>query len=215
MQPIKHQINLYLPRFRPPKLSQDVLKFIKVCSISWLILIVLALVLYVVQSYLETEILDLNKEQAYQANILSELNAQAPSMSVDKNLEQSIEREKQLLANQKRAISFLRQDTISKKNSFTPLVAQLSQQAIEGIWLSKIEIMNQGSDIQLYGFAQNPNQISRYIAALGEKNAYRGRTFKQINVLQGELRWKQFFLSTKEQVNNTSVNAISAGGENE
>lgn len=214
MLPVKHQINLYLPRFRPPKLSQDVWKFIKAFVITLLVLITLTLVLYIAKSYLASQVEQLTQEQTYQTRVLSDLNAQLPSMSVDKNLEASIVREKELLANQKRAISFLRQDSISEKSSFTPLVAQLSEQSVKGIWLSKIEIMNQGNDIQLYGFAQNPNFISQYIAALGEKNAYRGRTFKQITVSQSETRWKQFFLSTKQQAANTSVGVTTAGGSN-
>lgn len=203
MLPVKHQINLYLPQFRPPTLSREILLLIKAVAFTVIGLLILTVGLWAINLYTAAKIDQLQIKQNEQSNELSDLIAQQPNMTIDANLEESINKEKKQLAQQGRVISFLRQDLINERSSFTPLFEQLSQQQVSGIWLSKIEVLNNGRDIQLYGFAQTPEKVSRYISALGEKNAYIGRTFKQINVMQGESTWNEFFLSTKKQEKNT------------
>ena len=199
MLPVRHSINLYLPRFQPPQLSREVLRLIKICLITFFGLVATYAGLLVFQAYSSGHLAELEKEQQKLSLGLKTLISQFPNTSIDKNLQINLEREKNLLAKQKRVIRFLRQDSISAKSSFTPLVEQLSQQNVSGIWLSKIEIFNQGKDIQLSGFAKTPEKVSHYITTLGSKNAYQGRAFKYINIMQGDDYWSEFFLSTKKQ----------------
>jgi Tfp pilus assembly protein PilN len=210
MLPVKHSINLYLPRFQPPQLSQEVLLLIKLCLITFIGLVAISAGLWVFQVNTSGHLAELEKEQQ-QLNIeLKTRISQFPSTSVDNNLQANLEREKKLFAKQQRVVSFLRQDSISARSSFTPLVEQLSQQSVSGIWLSKIEIINQGNDVQLSGFAQNPEKVSRYITTLGSKKAYQGRAFKHISVMQGDNSWNKFFLSTKKQNSDNLSTAQSS-----
>lgn len=199
MLPIKHSINLYLPRFRPPQLSPEVLLLIKSCLTTVIGLVAVSVALLAFQTYSSGQITQLEQEQGELNIELATLIAQFPNNSIDKNLQISIDRENKLITKKKRAITFLRQDSISARSSFTPLIEQLSQQDVSGIWLSKVEVMNQGKDIQLSGFAKTPDKVSRYIATLGSKDAYRGRAFKQINIIKGEMPWNEFFLSTQKK----------------
>jgi Tfp pilus assembly protein PilN len=204
MLPVKHSINLYLPRFRPPQLSPEILLLIKSCLITLIGLVAVAIALLAFQFYSTGQIAGLERERKILDLELATLIAKFPNTSINKNLQASLEREKKLLAKQKRVISFLRQDSISARSSFTPLIEQLSQQDVSGIWLSEIEILGQGKDIQLSGFAKTPEKVSRYITSLGSKDAYRGRSFRQINIVQGDTPWNEFFLSTQKQSLNKS-----------
>ncbi|MFT7410607.1 MAG: Tfp pilus assembly protein PilN [Oleispira sp.] len=204
MLPVKHSINLYLPRFRPPQLSPEILLLIKSCLITLIGLVAVAIALLAFQFYSTGQIAELERERKILDLELATLIAKFPNTSINKNLQASLEREKKLLAKQKRVISFLRQDSISARSSFTPLIEQLSQQDVSGIWLSEIEILGQGKDIQLSGFAKTPEKVSRYITSLGSKDAYRGRSFRQINIVQGDTPWNEFFLSTQKQSLNKS-----------
>jgi Tfp pilus assembly protein PilN len=199
MLPVKHSINLYLPQFRPPQLSPEIMRLLKTCLMTLVGLTLVLVSLFAFQMYSSGQIALLEQEQEKLSSELTILIAQFPNMSIDRNLQENIEREKKLLAKKKRVVSFLRQDSISARSSFTPLFEQLSQQNVSGIWLSKVEIFNQGKDIQLSGFAKTPDKVSRYITTLGTKDAYKGRAFKQINVVQGDTPWNEFFLSTKKQ----------------
>lgn len=202
MLPVKHRINLYLPRFRPPKFPREVFLFLITSFLTILGVLVVSIAGWLFNSYTAAQIEQLQVEQNQRTNELKELTDKLPSLHIDKNLEMRVQRERENVNRHNKIISFLNQDLINDRRSFTSLFEQLSQQQVNGIWLSKIEILNQGSDIQLYGFAKTPEKVSRYILALGEKSAYTGRSFKQINVTQGERAWNDFFLSTKRQETN-------------
>ncbi|GEM_PF-3516957 len=204
MLQVKHSINLYLPRFRPPQLSAAMQRLIKVCGGALLGLVLITALLFFVKLYLQNQFEFVKQEQARLNEELSVVIAQLPNTVVDKNLQMRITREEKLLAKQRRVITFLRQDSISDSSSFTPLVEQLSQQNVKGIWLSKFEVINQGQDIQLFGFAKTPEQVSRYLSMLGTQPAYQGRAFKQINVVKGEQSWNEFFLSTQKEETDTA-----------
>jgi Tfp pilus assembly protein PilN len=171
----------------------------KVCLITFFGLVATYVGLLVFQTYSSGHLAELEKEQQKLSHELKTLISQFPNTSIDKNLQVNLEREKKLLAKKKRVVRFLRQDFIGARSSFTPLIEQLSQQKVNGIWLSKIEIFNRGNDIQLSGFAKTPEKVSHYITTLGLKNAYQGRAFKYINIMQGDDSRNEFFLSTKKQ----------------
>jgi Tfp pilus assembly protein PilN len=194
----KQSINLYLPKFRPPQLSQAILLLLKVSVIGFISLLILIGLLFLGKLYLGSQLQQTKIEQVKLNQELVKVIAQLPNTIVDKNLLMQIEREEKLLAKQKRVISFLRQDSISDSSSFTSLVEQLSQQNIKGIWLSKFAVTNQGQDIQLFGYAKTPDRVSDYLTMLGTQPAYRGRAFKQIHISRGEQAWNEFFLSTRQ-----------------
>jgi len=199
MNSVKHSINLYLPRFRPPELSSAMMLLIKISGLGFILLVIVVSTLFLSQLYLSAQVDTTKIEQQALNDELVAVIAQLPNTVIDKNLVLRIEREKKLLEKQTRVISFLRQDSIKDSSSYTSLVEQLSQQSVKGIWLSKFEVVNQGDDIQLYGFAKTPDQVSRYLTMLGTQPAYQGRAFKQIDINRGSQAWSEFFLSTQEQ----------------
>lgn len=199
MLQVKHAINLHLPRFRPPQLSPAMQRLIKVCAVGLFGIIVLSLCLFLLRIYFDSQLESAKEEQLRLEAELNLVVSQLPNTVVDKNLQNQIAREEKLLAKQHRVITFLRQDSISDSSSFTSLVEQLSNQNVKNIWLSKFEVINQGQDIQLYGYAKTPEQVSRYLSLLGTQEAYKGRAFKQINIVRGKNGWNEFFLSTQPE----------------
>jgi Tfp pilus assembly protein PilN len=154
---------------------------------------------------LQSQLVQTQKTQQSLNDELDSVLAQIPNMTIDRILQERIEQQKEFLVKQKRVISFLRQDSINDSTSFTPLVEQLSQQAVKGVWLSKFAVINQGKDIQLFGYAQSPDKVSKYLAMLGNQEAYQGRVFRQIQVTRGEQAWNEFFLSTQEKEDDKSI----------
>lgn len=202
MPQVKHSINLYLPRFRPAQLSPAIQRLIKLCLTVLSGLLVLSVGLLLSNEYFANQ-LELAKQE--QTRLSKELNivvSQLPNAVVDKNLQNQIAREEKRLARQRRVISFLRQDSISESSSFTSLVEQLAQQNLNGIWLKRFEVINQGKDIQLYGYSKGPEKISSYLSVLGTQPAYKGRAFKQINIVRGSNSLNEFFLSTQQEKNS-------------
>lgn len=202
MPQVKHSINLYLPRFRPAQLSPAIQRLITLCLTVLSGLLVLSVGLLLSNEYFANQ-LELAKQE--QTRLSKELNivvSQLPNAVVDKNLQNQIAREEKRLARQRRVISFLRQDSISESSSFTSLVEQLAQQNLNGIWLKRFEVINQGKDIQLYGYSKGPEKVSSYLSVLGTQPAYKGRAFKQINIVRGSNSLNEFFLSTQQEKNS-------------
>lgn len=202
MPQVKHSINLYLPRFRPAQLSPAIQRLIKLCLTVLSGLLVLSVGLLLSNEYFANQ-LELAKQE--QTRLSKELNivvSQLPNAVVDKNLQNQIAREEKRLVRQRRVITFLRQDSISESSSFTPLVEQLAQQNLNGIWLKRFEVINQGQDIQLYGYSKGPEKVSSYLSVLGTQPAYKGRAFKQINIVRGSNSLNEFFLSTQQEKNS-------------
>lgn len=202
MPQVKHSINLYLPRFRPAQLSPAIQRLITLCLTVLSGLLVLSVGLLLSNEYFANQ-LELAKQE--QKKLSKELNivvSQLPNAVVDKNLQNQIAREEKRLARQRRVITFLRQDSISESSSFTSLVEQLAQQNLNGIWLKRFEVINQGQDIQLYGYSKGPEKVSSYLSVLGTQPAYKGRAFKQINIVRGSNSLNEFFLSTQQEKNS-------------
>jgi Tfp pilus assembly protein PilN len=171
----------------------------------FILLLVVSILLASTRMIFQSQVEQAEQEQESLNEKLATVLAQLPNMTIDKILQKKIEREQDRLIKQKRVISFLRQDSINDSASFTPLVEQLSQQTVKGVWLSKFEVINQGKDIQLFGFSQSPDKVSKYLTMLGNQEAYQGRVFKQIQVKRGENAWSEFFLSTQEKVDEGSL----------
>jgi hypothetical protein len=195
---VKQQINLYLPRFRPEQLSAAMQLLVKSLAAALVFLLLVSIILMSSRMILQSQLEQSKQDQLMLTAELDGALAKMPNLMVDNILLEKIENQKELLKKQKRVISFLRQDSINDKASFTPLVEQLSQQSVEGVWLSRFEVINYGKDIQLFGYAKTPDKVSKYLSMLGENEAYQGRVFKQIQVKRGNKSWSEFFLSTQE-----------------
>ena len=120
----------------------------------------------------------------------------AGNVTADANLIHRIKREKVVIKKKNQVIEYLYKDTISERENFTDLVDQLSQQEVKGIWLERFEILNRGQDIQLFGYAKTPKQVSKYIQMLGSQEAYAGRNFQQIQITKSKRGWNKFYIST-------------------
>jgi Tfp pilus assembly protein PilN len=202
---VKQRINLYLPRFRPEQLSVAIQLLAKSLAAVFILLLVVSILLASTRMIFQSQVEQAEQEQESLNEKLATVLAQIPNMTIDKILQKKIEREQDRLIKQQRVISFLRQDSINDSASFTPLVEQLSQQTVKGVWLSKFEVINQRKDFQLFGFSQSPDKVSKYLTMLGNQEAYQGRVFKQIQVKRGEKAWSEFFLSTQEKVDEDSL----------
>jgi Tfp pilus assembly protein PilN len=196
MLEVKQKIDLYLPRFQPEKLSVEV----RILFLSILVVFILSFlsgsVLFFINYNLEQQIVEAKQDQEQINEALVRAISQIPNTTADANLINRIAREKIVLRKNKQVREYLYQDRIGKGENFTDLVDQLGKQSVKGIWLSKFEIMNKGKDIQLFGYAKTPKQISKYIEMLGTQESYRGRNFQQIQINKSEKRWSEFYIST-------------------
>lgn len=196
MLEVKQRINLYLPRFQPAQLSSETkILFISITSVVGIFLL-LMIILLLMKSSAENDVLKSKQHQVELNDALTRAISQIPNVTADSNLINRIAREKNVLNKKQKVITYLYQNTINEGENFTGLVDQLAQQTVKGIWLERFEILNQGQDIQLFGYAKTPKQVSRYMGMLGTQSSYEGRNFQQIQINKSDNGWHEFYIST-------------------
>lgn len=196
MQQVKQRINLYLPRFQPAQLSRETKKlFIAVFSVLAVFLLVLGVVV-LMKSSMAADVIQSKQDQDELNQALARAVSQIPNVTADSNLIHRITREKRVLSKKKKVITYLYQNTINEGENFTGLVDQLAQQTVKNIWLEKFEILNRGQDVQLFGYAKTPKQVSKYMAMLGTQPSYEGRNFQQIIIKKSDKGGSEFYVST-------------------
>lgn len=196
MQQVKQRINLYLPRFQPAQLSRETKKlFIAVFSVLAVFLLVLGVVV-LMKSSMAADVIQSKQDQDELNQALARAVSQIPNVTADSNLIHRITREKRVLSKKQKVITYLYQNTINEGENFTGLVDQLAQQTVKNIWLEKFEILNRGQDIQLFGYAKTPKQVSKYMAMLGTQPSYEGRNFQQIIIKKSDKGGSEFYVST-------------------
>lgn len=196
MLEVKQRINLYLPRFQPAQLSAEVKKLMQVLLATIGIIVLIVSVLVFAKHSIEQQAVEMEQKKEELAEALKKVLSQIPNAIADANLINRIAREKIVLRKKRQVRDYLYQDRIGKGENFTGLVDQLAKQTVKGIWLSKFEVLNKGEDIQLFGYAKTPKQVSKYIEMLGAQEAYKGRNFQQIEIKESNNRWNEFYIST-------------------
>lgn len=196
MTEVKQKINLYLPRFQPEKLSKEAKGlFLSVFAALFLFMLVV-ITLLTINIINEASVDEKEKELSILNNYLADAISKIPNTTPDTNLINRIAKEKIAIYRKQKVIDYLYKDTIGEGENFTSLVDQLAQQDIKEVWLSKIEVLNKGDDIQLFGNAKTPSQVSKYIEMLGLQDSYKGRSFQQIKINKSTSNWNEFYIST-------------------
>lgn len=198
MLPVKQSINLYSAEFRPPELPAGAKRLLQVCGAIMAVNLVLFILLLAVQGLYKGNLQDAQFQQQALTERLNTLTASLPKRTPDATLVARLEREKEAILKRRKVIEYLRNDSLYDSNDFVAPVAQLEQQDVEGIWLSRFSLLNKGQDIELYGLAKQPKQVSAYLSQLSTRTAYEGRAFRKIEVMRSEHgNWSEFFLSTR------------------
>lgn len=211
---VKQKINLYLPRFQPAQLSLEIKKLLQVLAITIGVIVFTTSVLVILKYNVEQQIVEVEQEKEELAEALKLALSQIPNAIADANLIIRIAREKSVLKKKKQVRDYLYQDRIGKGENFTDLVDQLAKQTVEGIWLSKFEVLNKGEDIQLFGYAKTPKQVSKYIEMLGTQESYQGRNFQQIEIKKTNRSWNEFYISTLTKSDALEIEgSLVVGGE--
>ncbi|WP_210397998.1 PilN domain-containing protein [Motiliproteus sediminis] len=71
---------------------------------------------------------------------------------------------------------------------FSALMQGLADQAVSGLWLTRISARAGGRTLQLQGETQQPELIPRYLRRLGNEESYRAAEFDGVQISQQQSR---------------------------
>jgi hypothetical protein len=194
---IQQRVNFYIEEFRPPALPQNIRRLLLQLAASAALMLLLTLLLL---AYLQWQ----QHEQLQESRQIEQLSAQLeteiarhPPLVADSGLQLQVEQARLQLAASQKILFYLGREQLQQSQSVTPLVAQLGEQQVSGVWLQGFRVSDAGQQVRLQGFVDEPEKLSRYVVELLQRSAYRGKSFSQIDVQRSGQRWLSFLLDTE------------------
>lgn len=174
------QINLYQPMFRKERKLFSAFALLQI-GLACLLLMVLIGVYFQIQlQRLQASEQSLANQHQYLEGTLGNLkqNAGDPALvALDRqiaDLESRLQDRDSLLAGMTRLAS--------DRGGFAPYLLALSQQRVQGLWLTGIHLGTGGRDVRLSGMALEAGLIPRYLERLPEHPRLQHLDFSQVQI---------------------------------
>jgi hypothetical protein len=192
------QINLYQPMFRKERKLFSALALLQI-GLACLLLLVLIGAYFQVQLHrLQASEQSLGNQHRYLENTLVALREDAgdPALTaLDQRiagLESTRQEHALLLAGMARLAG--------DRSGFAPYLVALSQQRLQGLWLTGVQLGMGGHSARLSGVALEAGLIPRYLEQLPEDPRLQGLDFSQVQINRrtGDSRGLTFSLQTRD-----------------
>lgn len=182
---MKQRINLYVKReaVKVPFSAATCLLIVGVLIVG---LIAITLLEQSKRSDKQEQVAQLQKQQSALQTQLTELRAANKPIQESPELLQQAEQLKQQLAQQQRFGQLLARLAPQQQGLFSSMMTGLSEQALRGVWLSRIQTSDNGRRISLQGFTGHAELVPKYLKQLGKAAAYQGTRFDQFELGEGE-----------------------------
>lgn len=184
--PVKQNINFYTDEFRPPQLPQEIRNLLRYTLTAAVAGLVVFAVLLAAEFWLSQQLHTMQDEVTRLNLSIEDEQRRMPPLTLDPELESQRTQAKAALQNSQRVLTYLSQQNIEERISFTPLLSDLTDVTIKGVWLSGVSVFDRGEHLQLRGLAATPSQLSPYIEALSNRPAYSQRGFRRIDMEESD-----------------------------
>lgn len=200
---VKQQINFYTDDFKPPQLPKDIAYVLLGVGINVVVMLLLTLISWGYEHWEERQLKVIQRQEIFLQQQIEQVMSERPTLEVDSSLEQRKAQSQKNLEGSRKILSYLTQGHLKQSHSYSNKVAQLGDQSVEGVWLQRFVIADQGQQVILQGFLDDPSKLSPYISTLVEKSAYQDVSFRFIDVQKQETHsWLLFELDTKSRDGN-------------
>ncbi|MEH6628585.1 MAG: hypothetical protein V7739_19265 [Motiliproteus sp.] len=182
---MKQQINLYL--------HQDVQK-VPLSAVSCLLIVFVSLLLlgavygynWQQQNILQVDMAALKNKQSRLQQDYESLRQRMVTPAESPALKKELERINADLASKRRFELVLGQLRSDSKIQFSSVLQGLSEQSIDGLWLTRIQSDTAIRAVILEGRALTPDLVPRYLKGLGQEAAYTRAHFDQLQLQEAE-----------------------------
>ena len=72
--------------------------------------------------------------------------------------------------------------TLGNRDGFARYMQAFSRQAIDGLWLTGLDIAASGSELQIYGRTLSADLVPNYLKRLNQEPAMQGRRFAELRI---------------------------------
>ncbi|MEH6470168.1 MAG: PilN domain-containing protein [Halopseudomonas sp.] len=180
---MKQQINLFL--------KQEKVRTPASALTCTLVVLGLTVVLVLLSVYETQRLSQKRQDVAALKQQKSELDSKTQALQAQKRpktespaLRQQRDQLKQKLAGQRRFGELLQQLAPPGSGIFSPLLTGLSEQALSGVWLTRIQASQNGVQISLQGHTRSAELVPKYLKRLGQAPAYQNTLFDQFELTE-------------------------------
>jgi hypothetical protein len=175
---------------------------------SGLLLLVTVLCLVLISAYsywqnynLNTEVKRLQAQQLVESTRIAALEKQYPERQKNVLLEEKIQRLEQEIQGQNRALSYFSGQDEDGNGKILASLEGLAQYPLKGIWLSRIRLLDGGTEVQLSGSAVKADTIPDYLDLIGENHIFGGKVFARLklNRLKEQAGQVDFMLESSQE----------------
>lgn len=206
----KQQLNLYTQEFKAPVLPENIKRLLLLLALNFILVLIVSATTSGISFWYQQRLLGVQQQRDFiQQQLHEERRNKPPLLPRDDLLQKKSILENQINSHRK-ILSYLTQGKFNSSQSLTPLVEQLGEQSIDGVWLESFVITRLGQDVALAGYVDDPAKLSPYVTSLIQRSAYKGKAFRHINVSNltdnGQLA---FELNTQPKKEKEAANAHS------
>lgn len=197
---VKQRVNFYLDEFQPPRIPADLNRLL-IGAVVHGVLFLLVLVGLVINWYYQgNRLMHISREQSSVEQQVANIERERPPLLLDEQLVAERDRTRRNLESSQRILRFLSQQELSSSYSFTSMVEQLGEQNINGVWLNRFAFYDEGKQINIEGYTDDPAKVSRYVTTLLARSSYEQHAFRFVDVHKTEGKpWLSFRLDTRPE----------------
>ena len=196
---MRQQVNLFQDALRPQQVRWSAKQFSRAAIITFA-----GMFLFEGFGFFQTWMIknDLAEAEASLKRKTEELKTAEVQYPRPKEDERLVSRVKQLdeeLRQKQQILGLLSDDQYGNAHGFAEHLAGLSNQHVEGIWLTKLFIQQGGKQLGLSGGSTKPELVPQFIQRLGGEPSFAGKEFKTFTISRADKpsTWVNFDLSTE------------------
>ncbi len=155
--------------------------------------IVAAVVLALIGGYgywrartLEDELLTMQQREHEKQALVAELELKFPERQPNPLLAEKAGQLEKQVAGQKDAISYFSRRQGGGNDRILRSLQGLSAHRIEGLWLTRISLGDEGQTVEIFGATLDEEKIPAFVATLGEGHVFGGAVFNSLTVTRLE-----------------------------
>jgi len=138
-----------------------------------------------------------------QRRMLSEANDALKSEfggATYESLKEEVEALRARQAEQQQLMSLLLGYQSEQDDGFSFYLGDLAEQAVDGMWLSQISLLEGGSRIQLKGVTTNPVNLPVFLKRLSQGQSFKGHRFDEFEIKEADDGLLEFDITGPHQV---------------
>lgn len=196
---MKQQINLYVKQVKQTLPFSARLCLMSVLAVA---LVMSAIAWYSGQqaSELRQQTASLKQQQKELQDKTSKILQQKRPRPESTSLRRQHDQLQQKLVAQERLSGLLQTLAPQGSGVFSPLLSGLSDKALSGVWLTRIQAASSASVITLEGKARDADLVPKYLKQLGEADAYQNASFDQFELNRSDDSALEFRISGSRSI---------------